>query len=192
MAEKEKKKMDYGEISPILLANLDKFESLYHAHLVRKGDYGKDGLKDALQTSIWGLRNKIGLEGILSGLESQAEQNIGGGDGLNARFELSAIIEQGAKDFSGSLAALKINDILPYINGRLTDIAIEEKYPESTLAQLMRKEASKDKKLYAAYIDEQVRNAVMARGSQIAYQERARKLSEAYSSGQLQIKESKD
>lgn len=176
----EEKKPTYEEMAPLHSRNLEGFEELYFAAVMKRGEHGKEGMRDGLYASLFSLREKIGLEGILGGLETQALQNIKGGEGLNGEISLSTIIANGASTFHHSLIALKSKDVLPYIRERLNgvDVAEEKDFAEKTLAELSK--GNDREKAYALYLRTQANNAVMARVTPLAYQEKARRMNEEY------------
>lgn len=180
--QNQKQEVKYEDMLDIYKNNLDTFESFYFSALMKSGEHGKEGMVDGLYASLWGLRNKIGLEGILGGLEAQGIQSIEGGDGLNAQYNLATAISQNANAYLESISKLKIKDLTPYIKDRLKDVEIieEDIHKEKALEQLANKNASKEEKIYGAYLLSQLRNAVMAKMVPLAYQERARRETEGY------------
>lgn len=184
MAQKNNQnQLAYEDMIDIYKRNLDSFESFYFSALMKSGEHGKQGMVDGLYASLWGLRNKIGLEGILNGLEIQGLQSIESGDGLNAQYNLATVISQNANAYLESALKLKVKDLTPYIKDRLKDAEIieEDAYKERALEQLTtNKNASKKGKIYGAYLLSQLRNSVMAKMVPLAYQERARRETERY------------
>ena len=68
-----KPEVKYEDIAGRMNQNIEDFEAFYFAALMKSGEHGKEGQRDGLYASLWGLKNKIGLEGILNVLEAQAE-----------------------------------------------------------------------------------------------------------------------
>lgn len=175
----------YEQMRERYLTNLDRLEGFFYAHEAKK--QGEKGQENALDASIWTFRNKIGLEGMLQGVRAEAMASIRESNGLRIGDLLNTNIDGGYETFLGSLGKLKINDLIPYITGRLEDVEIVEKFGDSTVESLSQRNSSNERKTHAAYITEQVTNAAMAKGGNIAYVERARNLTEVYKQGALRI-----
>jgi len=122
----------YDEMKPTYTTNMDKLEGLFYAAQARK-DHGIEGQRNAVHTAMWGLRNKIGIEGILSSLEADAMQSVEDQNGVNANLDLAENITSGAQTFIGSAFKLKISDLMPYIRERLDGVDIAEKYEDKTI-----------------------------------------------------------
>jgi len=184
MAKKSKKQeVKYEDMVKTYQDNLETFGHFYYASLMKSGEYGKEGLVDGLNATLVGLKDKIGLEGILNGLETQAMQSIEEGNGVNAQLNLAEIIKNNAQAYIESAVLLKINDLTPYIKERLgkdVEIVSEGKYQNKRLGELLDKKASKEEQNYGIYLLSQLRNSVMAEMTPLSYQERARKTTEAY------------
>ncbi len=171
----------YEDMLAMLKQNYENFKYFYYAALSKSGEHGKEGAKDGLYVSLEGLR-KIGLEGILGGLETQAIQSIENGDGLNADLSLSKIISQNAGIFSETIRDyLRAKDLIQYIEkGFGKEIAKEKAYENKTIKQLTSKEASDSEKIYGNHLISQLRNSVMKEMTPIAHEARAEREDEKY------------
>jgi len=169
----------YEEIVDRMRSNLEDNEAFYYSFLMSGGEQGREGQKNGLYASLWGLREKVGLEGILSDLEAQGESSINSGNGLNANYSLFTVIHNKAKNFEQSLIELKPRDIIQYIRNRI-NVEIEERYADRQLKELMGDNAEEGEKIYANYLINQVKNAVMAKVTPLVYEERARRENREY------------
>jgi len=175
---RQEERPQYEEIVERMRGNLEDNEAFYYSALIKGGEYGKEGQRDGLYASLWGLREKVGLEGILSTLEAQGEASISGGSGLNAEYSLARVIENNAANFLESLNELKPRDIIQYIKNRI-NVEIEERYIDKQLKELTESN-EEGEKTYGRYLIRQVANAVMAKVTPLAYEERARRENRAY------------
>jgi hypothetical protein len=170
----------YGNMKAWLIDNLKKRESLYFASMVGKGEHGKEGQVNGWLAARQGLREHIGLEGILGNLDVQIAQSIENGGGHNANFNVADVIKNNAEIFEGSVLALKARDLVVYIGEGLEEVRENPTYMDKTVAQLIKRDATQGEKLYGTYLMEQLNNAVMIKGNMTAYAEKARQANEAY------------
>ena len=192
MAEENKTEIPYEDkLKLIYQPNMDKFESFYFASLMKRGEHGKEGQEDGLYAALWGLREKVGLEGILGGLENEGLKSISSGNGLNAQFNFANIISETANIYSETVLNLKVKDILPYIGERLKGAKlIEEKaYKDKQLKDLVDKKAGKREQAYGVYLMNQLNNAVISKITPLVFIERADRENKGYEQTVLKLQD---
>ena len=186
----------YEDVVEIMKKNIDKFESFYYASLSKQPERGTEGAKDGLYAALWGLREKVGLEGILRGLESEAISNINNGNGLTGNFNLTNFISNASETFIRSMFKLKASDVVNYIKkSRLKiylieeiDLIEEKEYKDKILGDLLESKNNNEKQ-YGNYLASRIENAVMAKMTPLAYNERVKRINEVYESQKASPKE---
>ncbi len=177
----------YEEMVEIYKENLDIAETFHYQSVMNHGDHGKEGRKSGLLAMIYGLREKVGTDGILKSLLAQGMQCIENGE--NPTHTLASAISDLAGKYLGSALLLKAKDLIPYLQSRLEGVEIIAKkdYEDIQLKDLVNidreghlRNPRNEKEKYGFYLFEQLQNAVMTRGTSVAYQEKARMKTEEY------------
>jgi hypothetical protein len=175
----EEPTVKYEDSVKIFKENLDKYASQFYASLMKTGEYGKQGQVNGLFTSLYGLKEKGGLEGMLDRLKGQALQSIQGGDGLNAKIDLSEIIENSAKVFLESYQNLKPEDLKEYLKV-LKDVEVPIRGTR-TIAEIAKdKNASEEEKAYAGHLMYLGQSAALYDGNRIAVSEQVKEVNAAF------------
>lgn len=176
--------LPYNTLLGILKENLDKFSGFYFARETMTGEHGKAGQANAWLASRRTLRDKVGFSGILENLDTQIQTGLQKGTGLSSHLSVTEVIEKNASIFEGSALAMNTEDLIEYIRQGLDGVEVIENnsYKGMRLADLVKEDATKTQKLYGVYLMEQLENSVMmgARGSSIAYTEKAEQANQAY------------
>ncbi|MCX6750965.1 MAG: hypothetical protein NTZ83_05885 [Candidatus Pacearchaeota archaeon] len=159
--------------------NLNRYTSQFYASLMKSGDYGKQGQVNGLFTSLYGLKEKGGLEGMFDRLKGQALQSIQNGDGLNAKLDLADIIENSAKVFLESYQNLKPQDLKDYL-GVLEGVEVPIRGTRTIREISEDKHATEEEKGYAAHLMNMGMNAALYEGNKIAISEQAKEQNAAF------------
>ena len=172
--------ISYEEILPTLEKYMKDYEAFHYAHM-KRAERSEQGTHDAWTAAKIGFR-KVGLEGVLESLDAQVESAMKAGDGLAGTLTASKALAENERIYTGCALALKVKDLVPYIQERLKDVplVIKDEYQEMTLAQLVHEKAGKEKKAYGTYLMEQLDNAVGVKVSGAVYLENAKRMNEAY------------
>lgn len=178
--------VSYVERAEVARDTLEKYGAFYYAASVTSGKHGEEGIRNGLHATMWGLREKVGLEGIIESLEAEAEASIARGEGLNAEFNLSKFVRGSSNIFIKSALELKPADLIAYIRQTL-DVEIEEKYSDRLLKDLLDKKASRDEKEYAAYLLSQLETSVTAKYTPLACKRKGEKTTQEYREQILQL-----